>query len=298
MSAYVRIRNGMSNAEEDDVRGLATDFIIEGGVVDLDASDLLVEAQDTPDMSVKVAPGVGYVPNSSWTKNLDGALRFWDSLVDEEESLVIGSNSSGSTRIDLICLKVDTTAVPDADASNVASLVVVAGTPGAGVPATPSNHLKLAEITVANGETTITSAEINDTRTQVAWDLRETKYIIMQVEEGATDLATGDGKAYFTIPPSLDGFNLTEVHARVVVAGTTGTTDIQIHNVTQAADMLSTKITIDSTELSSSTAATPPVINASTDDVAENDLIRVDIDAVSTTEPKGLIIRLGFRREV
>jgi hypothetical protein len=42
------------------------------------------------------------------------------------------------------------------------------------------------------------------------------------------------------------------------------------------------------------TAATAAVINASYDDVAENDLLRIDIDAVSTTAPKGLIVTLGF----
>jgi hypothetical protein len=45
--------------------------------------------------------------------------------------------------------------------------VVVKGTPGAGVPTTPANHYKLAEIEVVNGETEITNAEITDKRTQV-----------------------------------------------------------------------------------------------------------------------------------
>lgn len=110
-----------------------------------------------------------------------------------------------------------------------------------------------------------------------------------------TDLSTGDGKAYVTIPTYMNGMNLAVVHARVITAGTTGTTDIQIHNVTDAQDMLSTKITIDSTETASDTAATPAVINTTYDDVATNDLLRIDIDAVSTTAPKGLIVRLEFR---
>jgi len=110
-----------------------------------------------------------------------------------------------------------------------------------------------------------------------------------------TDVATGDGKFYFHIDPSLAGNNLIDVHAEVITAGTTGTTDIQIHNVTQTADMLSTKITIDSTETGSDTAAAAAVIDTANDDVAENDLIRIDVDAISTTAPKGLIVTLGFR---
>lgn len=109
-----------------------------------------------------------------------------------------------------------------------------------------------------------------------------------------TDVTTGDGAGYIVVPAAIGGKNLTRVHARVITAGTTGTTDIQIANVTQGADMLSTKITIDSGETASDTAATPPVIDTGNDDVATNDLLRIDVDAVSTTKPKGLIITLEF----
>lgn len=109
-----------------------------------------------------------------------------------------------------------------------------------------------------------------------------------------TNVAVGDGAGYAVIPAALNGFNLVRVHARVITAGTTGTTDIQIHNVTQVADMLSTKLTIDSGETGSDTAATPPVIDTGNDDVATNDLLRIDVDAVSTTAPKGLLVTLEF----
>lgn len=117
----------------------------------------------------------------------------------------------------------------------------------------------------------------------------------IQVVAGATDVATGDGKAYIVIPDGVGGMNLIGCHAYVVTAGTTNTTDVQIHNVTQAADMLTTKITIDSTETSSRTAAAAPVIDGANDDVADGDILRVDVDAVSTTAPKGLIIELVFQ---
>lgn len=110
-----------------------------------------------------------------------------------------------------------------------------------------------------------------------------------------TDTAVGNGKAYFVVPTELGGMNLVSVHAEVITAGTTNTTDLQIHNLTQAADMLSTVITIDSGETGSDTAATPPVIDAANDDIADFDVIRFDIDAVSTTAAKGLIIVMGFQ---
>lgn len=110
-----------------------------------------------------------------------------------------------------------------------------------------------------------------------------------------TDTATGDGAAYIVIPSSMNGWNLVEVHAKVITAGTTGTTDIQIHNLTDTVDMLSTKLTIDSGETGSDTAATPAVIDTSNDDVASWDILRIDVDAVSTTAAKGLIITMVFR---
>lgn len=122
------------------------------------------------------------------------------------------------------------------------------------------------------------------------------RYVEVVAFDFTTDTATGDGKAYFTIPRELNGFDLTSVHARVITAGTTNTTDIQINNVTQAADMLTTKVTIDSTETGSDTAATPYVIDLANDDVATNDLLRIDVDAVSTTAAKGLIVTLGFSK--
>lgn len=114
------------------------------------------------------------------------------------------------------------------------------------------------------------------------------------VFEWTTDVATGDGKYYFRVPEKFNSWNITAVHAEVITAGTTGTTDIQIHNVTDAVDVLSTKLTIDSGETGSDTAATPAVINTSNDDVATNDLLRIDVDAISTTAPKGLLVTLVF----
>lgn len=121
------------------------------------------------------------------------------------------------------------------------------------------------------------------------------RYVSAICFDFTTDTATGDGKFYFHVPAAMDGMNLVEVHAEVITAGTTGTTDIQIHNVDNALDMLSTKLTIDSAETGSDTAAAAAVINASNDHVNENDVVRIDVDAVSTTAAKGLIVTMGFQ---
>lgn len=119
---------------------------------------------------------------------------------------------------------------------------------------------------------------------------------IIQVPVGnsSTNLSVGDGQAFFRVPEELNGMNLTGVAAAVYTAGTTNTLDIQIRNKTQMADMLSTKITIDSAETDSSTAATPPVIDTSNDDVATADVIVIDIDAVHTTPARGLVVQMRF----
>lgn len=118
-----------------------------------------------------------------------------------------------------------------------------------------------------------------------------TKSVSIQVYDGATDVATGDGKAYITIPEALNGMNLVRAQATVVTAGTTNATTVMIHNKTDAADMLSGAISI----ASAGTVGTVGTVNGATDDVATNDVLRIDVDSVSTTAPKGLQVILEFR---
>lgn len=125
------------------------------------------------------------------------------------------------------------------------------------------------------------------------------RYLQAVVFDFTTDWATGDGKMYWHIPTALNGMNLVYCHAECITAGTgtgTDTSDIQIYNLTQAADMLSTVLTVDEDETGSDTAATAYVIDTGEDDVATNDVIRADVDALSpSSDPKGLILTLGFQ---
>ncbi len=158
------------------------------------------------------------------------------------------------------------------------------------------------EITLANAATGLsptlqTSGETNvglDFKMKGTGKFRKPTIVGVQVVDAATDTATGDGKAFFRIPEELNGMNLTGVAMSVYTAGTTGTTDVQLRNKTDTQDMLSTKLTIDSGETDTSTAATPAVINTTYDDVVTGDILAVDVDAVSTTKAKGLYIQLRF----
>ncbi len=101
----------------------------------------------------------------------------------------------------------------------------------------------------------------------------------------------GDGQFIFAIPSDVNGMNLTSAAAYVTTVGISAS-GVQIRNITQAADMLSTIISIDASEFTSYTAATPPVIDTGNDDVATGDLISVDIDVAGGGQGLGVI--LGF----
>jgi hypothetical protein len=106
-------------------------------------------------------------------------------------------------------------------------------------------------------------------------------------------LATGDGQFIFAIPADLNGRNLTSAAAFVTTVSSSGLPTVQIRNVTQTADMLTTKVTIDASEFTSYTAATTVVIDTANDDVATGDLIAIDVD-VAGTGARGLGVILGF----
>ena len=122
------------------------------------------------------------------------------------------------------------------------------------------------------------------------------KVIQMVVVEFATALTTGNGKFYFHVPSTLNGMNIVDVHAEVISAPAGSTIIIQLRNVTQSADILSTRITIDASETGSDTAAAAAAIDTGEDDLATNDVIAVDIDQIGvSTAGSGLIVTLICR---
>lgn len=121
--------------------------------------------------------------------------------------------------------------------------------------------------------------------------------IELKIYDDATAPVVGDGAMIVCIPPEANGMNLVDADAFLTTVATGASlTTIQIRNVTDTQDMLSTKITIDASEYTSYSAATQPVINTTYDDVATGDLIAVDIDVIgSTTAGKGLGVILVFQ---
>lgn len=117
--------------------------------------------------------------------------------------------------------------------------------------------------------------------------------LFIKVFSDTGTVTTGDGKFIFACSDDMDGMDLVDADAYVTTVSSSGTPTIQIRNVTQTADMLSTRITIDASEFTSYTAATPPVIDTGNDDVAMGDRIAIDVD-VAGTGAKGLGVILTF----
>lgn len=169
--------------------------------------------------------------------------------------------------------------------SDVTDLVSAASTTAAGK----------VEIAIASEVNTGTSAALAVSPDALAGSNLGIRYVEVPVFGPTTNVATGDGKAYFHIPPGLNGMNLVYAHGMVVTAGTTNSTTVQIHNLTQTADMLTALIEIETGETGSDTSDPGVTIDTNNDDVATNDRIRIDVDSGSTTPAQGLVVSLGFQ---
>lgn len=103
-----------------------------------------------------------------------------------------------------------------------------------------------------------------------------TQTLIIPIKMNAAVAATDEVR--FVVPDSLNGCDLVNVNAAVATnTFSSGTFEISVYNVTDTAEMLSTNMTIDTSELSTVTAATPAVINTATDDIATDDIININV---------------------
>lgn len=118
------------------------------------------------------------------------------------------------------------------------------------------------------------------------------RIIAIKVTDDATAITTGDGKFIFEITEELDGAYLIGVRAFVsTVSASGGPVDIQIRNITDSVDLLSTSLKIDDSEYSSDTAATPAVISLVNSMLSNRDRIAIDIDDAGSGA-KGLLVYL------
>lgn len=166
------IRSGGTQHTERSVLQIITDLVTASGVLDLSATNhLLVTAQSpTPTMNLDVAKGDAII--------VDPTGNAYPVNVDAVANPTITANASGNPRIDAIVAYIDKSASPNSDSSNVAKIAVVAGTPAAS-PTAPDDtaihssigssnpYIRLADVTVVSGASSITSDKIVDKRTAI-----------------------------------------------------------------------------------------------------------------------------------
>jgi len=157
-----------------EINAFSTDFVTQGvngsitstsGVAPTTGA-FAVNAQGTPAMFVDVTSGTAYitaVPSGQASQ----MLRV--SMTATYTSYAISANSSGSTKYDWVYLKVDPTKAnnPASDASDVTALFTSRSSSNSVDNGTPPTYgILLAVVTVANGASSITNANITDSRTQ------------------------------------------------------------------------------------------------------------------------------------
>lgn len=168
------LRTGATAHPEDSVLQFITDLITASGVMSKAAgtTHFAIQAQPTPDMTVKVKTGRAYLKGSSGNA--------YPVILDADTNVSISSNGGGSTRIDAVVLYIDKGASANSDASNVAKLAVVQGTTTAPSDGTIQSSvgasnpfLRLADISVGSGVTSIVTGNITDQRVAVKFQLSD-----------------------------------------------------------------------------------------------------------------------------
>lgn len=134
-----------------------------GGVHPTFGTQLAVTQQGSPDMSVLVAPGAASIPGS-----LSSSQGNYFAVNDAAVTLSIAAAHATLPRIDIVVMN-----IRDAQysgSSNDAQLQVITGTPASSpaAPTAPDNSITLAQVAVAALASSITNANITDTRRYMA----------------------------------------------------------------------------------------------------------------------------------
>ncbi len=131
--------------------------------------------------------------------------------------------------------------------------------------------------------------QFNDLDSPVKWQ-RVTAPVVLTIPVGdlTTAITAGTTKAYLRAPFA---FTLEAVRASLLTGSASGDVTIDVNEA--GVSVLSTKLSIDATEKTSTTAAVPAVISDA--NIADDAELEIDIDAAGTTAA-GLIVTLIGRR--
>jgi len=182
------LQNGSHPAENDRLTTQAL-WATTGIIKD---TSLAVTQNSPAGMSVRVASGWAAIVGTTQA-NMGTYVGYND------DTVVLGVTTADPTnpRIDRVCMTVND-AYYTGSLNNVV-LQVVAGTPASSpsAPATPANSISLATIAVAAGATTITTANITDTRVLVTTNIPESGDISAVV--AGTGLSGGGSSGSVTV---------------------------------------------------------------------------------------------------
>lgn len=153
------LQNGSHPAENDRLTATGVLWRSEG-VADYGA--MVVAQSATPAMSVQVAVGHAIIEGSQAANQ-----GFYIAYNDAAATVAIAAADPSQARIDRICVVVQD-AYYGGTANNQVIFQAVTGTPSGSpvAPSEPANALTLALVAVAAGATSITNANITDTRTR------------------------------------------------------------------------------------------------------------------------------------
>ena len=177
------------------------------GVLDKSGGHLLVSESGTPAMTVDVASGVAFIRDNNSTEFLK-KLRVAEIDADVTDTLTVSSNSTGADRIDACVAYVDLAGSSAVRGLDHITLDVIDGTNGASAMSdsqlqtavdslvsgyTDVPFIRLADITVADGASSIVDANISDTRIQVRHkpnisQYRDSDIYITSDDDGHLDL--------------------------------------------------------------------------------------------------------------
>ncbi len=137
---------------------------IMNGAAGADPNHFSVQADGT-DLVLTVRGGWVFVVKDVGTTSFDPRTYMVES--SGPINYTVPSNSSGTTRVDTICLRIDQSITPDATGSNLPSIYNVQGGASSALGNAPSDgalYYPLALVTIDNGETSLTSGDVADKR--------------------------------------------------------------------------------------------------------------------------------------
>jgi hypothetical protein len=176
-SIIASVITGGTNSHQtvaEELNAYATDFVSQGVVGTITSGTpgtgaFAVTQDSSPDMGVTVLLGVAYV---SGTPSGQDPQVIRARMTSNYTGFTITSNSSGSTKYDWIYLQLNATnaSTPDSAADNVINLYTSRSSSNSADNGSPPTYgLLLAVVTVANGASSITNANIADKRQQVTF---------------------------------------------------------------------------------------------------------------------------------